>query len=68
MRLIPSDFASCFEKKKPQLCEKLGVQYCVLCGLCEYVCPADVPLLDYIRQAKGIENMGDQGGKDENNG
>ncbi len=68
MRLIPSDFAVSFEKKKPRLCEKLGVQNCVLCGLCEYVCPGNVPLLDYIRQAKGIKNTDDQGGNDEENG
>lgn len=63
MRLIPSDIARCFEKKKPQLAIKYGAQNCVLCGLCEYVCPANVPLLDYVRQAKNAENTKDSGGE-----
>lgn len=68
MRLIPSDFAKCFEKKKPQLCMEYGIDYCVLCGLCEYVCPANVPLLDYIKQAKKADICDDQGGKGSENG
>ncbi len=33
--------------------EQNAVQDCIECGCCLYSCPAFIPLLDYIRQAKG---------------
>ena len=33
--------------------EHNAVQDCIECGCCLYSCPANIPLLDYIRQAKG---------------
>ena len=33
--------------------EKNAVQDCIECGCCLYSCPANIPLLDMIRQAKG---------------
>ena len=33
--------------------EKNAAQDCIECGCCLYSCPAHIPLLDYIRQAKG---------------
>lgn len=33
--------------------EKNAVQDCIECGCCLYSCPAYIPLLDHIRQAKG---------------
>ena len=33
--------------------EKNAVQDCIECGCCLYSCPAYIPLLDNIRQAKG---------------
>ena len=33
--------------------EKNAVQDCIECGCCLYSCPANIPLLDYIRQYKG---------------
>ena len=32
--------------------EKASVQDCIECGCCLYSCPANIPLLDYIRPAK----------------
>lgn len=32
--------------------EKNAVQDCIECGCCLYSCPANIPLLDSIRQAK----------------
>ena len=37
--------------------EKNAVQDCIECGCCLYTCPAGIPLLDVIRQAKA-EVMG----------
>lgn len=33
--------------------EKASVQDCIECGSCVYSCPANIPLLDYIRGSKG---------------
>ena len=33
--------------------EKYAVQDCIECGCCLYSCPANIPLLDMIRSAKG---------------
>jgi electron transport complex, RnfABCDGE type, C subunit len=33
--------------------ERNAAQDCIECGCCLYSCPAYIPLLDYIRQAKG---------------
>jgi electron transport complex protein RnfC len=33
--------------------EANAVQDCIECGCCLYTCPAHLPLLDIIRQAKG---------------
>lgn len=33
--------------------EKNGITDCIECGSCSYTCPADRPLLDYIRLGKG---------------
>ena len=34
--------------------EKNAAQDCIECGCCLYSCPAYIPLLDRIRQAKGM--------------
>ena len=61
MRLIPSDFINCSEKNLI----KCGIDHCVLCGLCQYVCPTNVPLMEYIRKAKNVCCDGDdnEGGR-----
>ena len=33
--------------------EQNAVQDCIECGCCLYSCPANIPLLDNIRQSKG---------------
>lgn len=37
--------------------EKNAVQDCIECGCCLYSCPANIPLLDRIRQSK-VQVMG----------
>ena len=34
--------------------EQASAQDCIECGCCLYSCPAYIPLLDYVRQAKGM--------------
>jgi electron transport complex protein RnfC len=53
MRLYPS-YLSLFSKKEDlEMCEKYDVLSCVECGCCTYICPANVPIVQYIRKAKG---------------
>ncbi|MFV0627121.1 MAG: electron transport complex subunit RsxC [Alphaproteobacteria bacterium] len=50
--LQPFALASSFKNgDKPNL-YKLRALDCINCGICSYVCPAKIPLLDYIKQAK----------------
>jgi electron transport complex protein RnfC len=30
----------------------LKVNLCIECGCCQFTCPADIPLLDFIRMGK----------------
>ena len=32
--------------------EKNHIMDCIECGSCEFTCPANIPLLDYIRYGK----------------
>ena len=53
MRLSPTYLAMFSHKENLEMCEKYDVFNCVECGCCTYVCPASVPIVQYIRTAKG---------------
>jgi electron transport complex protein RnfC len=36
--------------------EELGVNHCLSCGACSYVCPSSLPLVQYFQHAKGAIN------------
>lgn len=40
------------EKNRLEEAERRGLMDCMECGSCSYICPADRPILDYIRTAK----------------
>lgn len=68
MHLMPALLAAYSEKEKYEECDKLGALSCVECGCCTYVCPGKVPIVQYIRNAKGAINehkrrVGEKGGK-----
>lgn len=54
MRLMPALLAAYSEKGDYNGCEELGALSCVECGCCTYVCPGRVPIVQYIRNAKGV--------------
>ncbi len=56
MHLMPALLAAYSEKKNYEECDKLGALSCVECGCCTYVCPGKVPIVQYIRNAKGAIN------------
>lgn len=51
-RLMPTYLALFSKAGKLEMCEKYNVTNCVECGSCSYVCPGNVPIVQYIRVAK----------------
>jgi electron transport complex protein RnfC len=58
MHLSPAYLAMFAKKEDLEMCEKYDVFSCVECGCCTYICPGSVPIVQYIRTAKGriLEN------------
>ena len=54
MHLMPNYLASFAKKGSYDEAEAFGVLSCVECGTCSYNCPGQVPIVQYIRKAKGI--------------
>lgn len=53
MHLMPNYLALFAENGKYEDAEKYDVASCVECGTCSYNCPGHVPIVQYIRVAKG---------------
>jgi electron transport complex protein RnfC len=53
MHLMPSYLATFASQNKLELAEKFDIMSCVECGSCSYNCPGNVPIVQYIRAAKG---------------
>ena len=50
--LLPSTLSLIAEAKKWGLAEKYGVNDCIECGSCAYVCPSKRPIVQFIKTAK----------------
>ena len=53
MSLMPLYLAMFSQKEDIERCEQYDIFSCVECGCCTYICPASVPIVQYIRTAKG---------------
>ena len=53
MRLIPASIANSVIDGEYAKAEMYGAIDCFECGCCSYVCPAYIPHVTYVRQAKG---------------
>lgn len=53
MHLMPSYLAMFSMQEKLDMAEEFDVMSCVECGTCSYNCPGHVPIVQYIRAAKG---------------
>ena len=51
-RLMPTYLALFAKNGNLDMCEKYDALSCVECGSCSYVCPGNVPIVQYIRVAK----------------
>jgi electron transport complex protein RnfC len=52
MDLVPSQLARLTRFNKLNEADEWGILNCVECGCCEYVCPANIPLVHWIRTGK----------------
>lgn len=53
MHLMPLYLASFSKLEDWESCRRFDVLSCVECGCCTYQCPGNVPIVQYIRTAKG---------------
>lgn len=53
MHLMPLYLAQHSLNRDFDTCEKYNVMSCVECGSCAYICPGNVPLVQFMRLAKG---------------
>lgn len=53
MHLMPLYLASFAKQGDWESCREFDVLSCVECGCCTYQCPGNVPIVQYIRTAKG---------------
>ncbi|MFO7815806.1 MAG: electron transport complex subunit RsxC [Halanaerobiales bacterium] len=56
MYLLPLKLSDLSQLERYDELDKYNIQSCIECGSCSYICPADRPLLDYIRIGK-MEDM-----------
>ncbi|MBN1222313.1 MAG: electron transport complex subunit RsxC [Candidatus Aminicenantes bacterium] len=52
MRLVPTQLMKYVRYDHNQEAESWGILDCVECGCCQYVCPANIPLVHWIRLGK----------------
>jgi electron transport complex protein RnfC len=58
MRLVPTQLMKYVRYSHLQEAEDWGVLDCVECGCCQYICPANIPLVHWIRLGKSkVINM-----------
>jgi electron transport complex protein RnfC len=51
-RLVPTQLMKCVKYENFSRAETWGILDCVECGCCQYVCPARIPLVHWIRLGK----------------
>jgi electron transport complex protein RnfC len=52
MGLVPASLMNVVEFEEWKLADQMFIADCIECGSCSYICPANRPLLDYIRLGK----------------
>jgi electron transport complex protein RnfC len=52
MSLLPTRLSSFAETAKLEEAEEFGILNCIECGSCSYVCPSNIPLVQWIRVGK----------------
>ncbi len=52
MRLVPSELSIALERNKIDLAQEYNVMDCMECGVCAYVCPANRPIVQWVKFGK----------------
>jgi electron transport complex protein RnfC len=52
MFLMPTTMAKLIKKGRFEEAMKIGLFDCIECGSCSYVCPANIPLVQYFKYGK----------------
>jgi len=52
MDLMPLMYVRNTKKKKFEACKEYYIDNCIECGACSYVCPANIPIVGYIKTCK----------------
>ena len=52
MHLAPAVARQALEQRDLARLAKLHLEDCISCGCCSYICPAQIPLVDRVRQAR----------------
>jgi len=64
-RIHPAGLLEAAQQDNWALAERYGIEACIECGVCSYVCPSHLPLLEGIRKLRahgvGSEECGDVG-------
>jgi electron transport complex protein RnfC len=63
MRLMPLEIVRYTKAAKKEALSRYSPDVCIECGICTYVCPARIPVLDYIRRGKGLLSQKEKGGE-----
>jgi electron transport complex protein RnfC len=64
MRLMPLKFDEGWRRNDSGMLKRYQISVCFECGACEYVCPANVPLIASIKAGKArLRELAQQGGK-----
>ncbi|MBI5143696.1 MAG: electron transport complex subunit RsxC [Candidatus Omnitrophica bacterium] len=54
MGLVPTTLMYHVKKERFREAKDLGIPHCYECGACAYICPAKIPLLDYMKLGKAM--------------
>jgi electron transport complex protein RnfC len=52
MGLEPYRLQAFSELNRLEDCEKYGIMNCIECGSCQFTCPSNRPILDFVRVGK----------------
>jgi electron transport complex protein RnfC len=52
MKLVPSELSITLEKERVDLAQQYNIMDCIECGVCAYVCPANRPIVQFIKFGK----------------
>ncbi|GAI17844.1 unnamed protein product [marine sediment metagenome] len=52
MHLVPTTLAKYAKAGRYDDCKEAYIDDCFECGACAYVCPANIPIVQYIKVAK----------------